>query len=395
MTETGWEVEDDAEKDAAALMSFREFVFAKVRPSFFSGVKSSTLLAMLLSHPDRELLLSSRGQAILVQALCRSRWSMRFPLSAVSVHRFWNGYLRMVEDERLEIADDLIECTFGGRTENDRHMFYRIYEFAGAQGSRQLFHQPLDELALHCDCVMRHIVVRCTDFMRETGTVEWQAGLFLAEWAIAHPQRMAGRRILELGSGIGVAGIAIAKYCQPAAVCLTDGFWPVLENLLHNVSVNVGTGTGPGQDDKRRDDGDCSLASDAVSVAELNWQDGRLTYLSLDGQPAAAALPLEGYDFLVGADLVYDLDAVEHLVGLLSRLLAPPASPACLLALTYRSDTTFQFLLVQLAAYSVSYEYEQTTAEAHASTPHLFMHYDRSAVRFMRIWKSTSSSPGI
>uniref|UniRef100_A0A672YKV3 Eukaryotic elongation factor 2 lysine methyltransferase n=1 Tax=Sphaeramia orbicularis TaxID=375764 RepID=A0A672YKV3_9TELE len=41
-----------------------------------------------------------------------------------------------------------------------------------------------------------------------TGLVTWEAALHLTEWALDHQQTFRGRTVLELGSGVGLTGIA-------------------------------------------------------------------------------------------------------------------------------------------------------------------------------------------
>jgi predicted nicotinamide N-methyase len=49
----------------------------------------------------------------------------------------------------------------------------------------------------------------------------WGSGLALARWLLAHPEAVAGRRVVDFGAGSGVAGIAAAR-AGAAAVTAVD-----------------------------------------------------------------------------------------------------------------------------------------------------------------------------
>lgn len=47
------------------------------------------------------------------------------------------------------------------------------------------------------------------------------------------------RKILELGSGIGLLGIAITKLCQPKKYLFSDKSLDVLDVLTKNIEINL------------------------------------------------------------------------------------------------------------------------------------------------------------
>jgi hypothetical protein len=69
------------------------------------------------------------------------------------------------------------------------------------------------------------------------GLVAWPAGFLLAEVGVARGM-FAGLRVLELGSGVGITGIALARWARVAGVCMTDFLPTVLANLAHNVQIS-------------------------------------------------------------------------------------------------------------------------------------------------------------
>ncbi len=114
----------------------------------------------------------------------------------------------------------------------------------------------------------------------------WPAGLALAD-ALGVRDDLAGRRVLELGSGLGAAAVVAAR--AGARVVATDGTPDAVVFAAHNLVINDAEG----------------------DVAVATWDDaGSLT----EGAP---------WDLVVAADVVYRRDNAEALVRLLPRLVAP------------------------------------------------------------------------
>ena len=42
----------------------------------------------------------------------------------------------------------------------------------------------------------------------------WEAGIAMAIWVSLHEDRLRGRRVLELGSGVGMGGLAASQVCR-------------------------------------------------------------------------------------------------------------------------------------------------------------------------------------
>lgn len=86
---------------------------------------------------------------------------------------------------------------------------------------------------------------RCYPFRVETGCmaasiglVMWPAGFLLCEFALDHPRLFAGKRVLELGAGIGLTSVFVAKHTRPSAVIATDFDVRALRNIDHNFKIN-------------------------------------------------------------------------------------------------------------------------------------------------------------
>jgi hypothetical protein len=66
----------------------------------------------------------------------------------------------------------------------------------------------------------------------------WEAGNCLAEFFIQNPTIISGKALIELGSGCGATGLAIAACCKPSKINFTDYSESCQLNLEHNLVVN-------------------------------------------------------------------------------------------------------------------------------------------------------------
>jgi predicted nicotinamide N-methyase len=126
-----------------------------------------------------------------------------------------------------------------------------------------------------------------------TGFCTWSSAVVLSRYMLVDPHSVfpslpvtsakAGRalKILELGSGTGLAGIAaiwaLYEANIPASIVLTDYDERTLRTLAHNLEVNVPEG----------------LGDQVWSIRKLAWED-------------VADFPERDFDIIIGADIVYE-----------------------------------------------------------------------------------------
>lgn len=163
-------------------------------------------------------------------------------------------------------------------------------------------------------------------------------------------EALRGKRVLELGAGTGLTGIAAAA--MGAHVLLTD--MPCLLDLLRfNCEANVES---------------VRLSGGSVQVQGLEWGDvhssklaqSRLadlrTNASKDSCTCGAPHSDEGYDFIIAADCVYTADATRELLNTLASehlcsrdtkviLAFPPARAA---SLSFMSKFRDRFVVERL-----------------------------------------------
>ena len=139
------------------------------------------------------------------------------------------------------------------------------------------------------------------------GDVVWPAGLAFARLLAHCPSFVAGKRVLELGTGLGAVGLTAAR-AGAAAVTLSDYDEDVLHYATQAAHANGVAGI--------------------VSTARLDWT---ADTSAVDGVDAllAGADP-DGFELVLGADVLYAEQNARHIATLLPRLLTP--SGRCMIA---------------------------------------------------------------
>lgn len=156
-----------------------------------------------------------------------------------------------------------------------------------------------------------------------TGLCSWQASLALSEWLLKHSEKIANKKILELGAGTGLSGIVAAKCCNAKFVTLSDGSPAVVNLLRENLSLNF-------------DNEDSNIESRL-----LLWEDVSESDFSEHNLP----------EVLLGADITYDNSVFPALVGVLDKIFTITGNSCKLfLAATIRNEATFREFLSFLEA---------------------------------------------
>lgn len=72
-----------------------------------------------------------------------------------------------------------------------------------------------------------------------TGWTVWAGSIMLSRWIVENRDIFRGAHVLELGSGCGLAGLAVALHTESASVTLSDYEEGTLNNMIHNVKMNL------------------------------------------------------------------------------------------------------------------------------------------------------------
>lgn len=151
-----------------------------------------------------------------------------------------------------------------------------------------------------------------------TGWAVWGCSPVLGRLAIERPELFEGKRILELGAGCGVAGLAVACCTRAASICLSDYPTETLRNTLHNTALNcerIAEGTPSdgtvitaelgGVTYSIRDTFVARNTGCTVTLSQLDWT-AEATWPrdadhANDGRPGAG---FQQYDVILAADLL-------------------------------------------------------------------------------------------
>lgn len=132
-----------------------------------------------------------------------------------------------------------------------------------------------------------------------TGTVcLWPAEEVMAHYLLEHAQDFEGKNVVELGAGVGLAGLALAARAKANCILLTDGNATCVASLAVAVEHHRSHS---------------ALLTNQVECRELIWSEG-LSRLDI---PRAGT-----YDYVVAADCLFFRDYHKALVHTLDTLLA-------------------------------------------------------------------------
>lgn len=119
----------------------------------------------------------------------------------------------------------------------------------------------------------------------------WPSGIALADAITGEPELVRGKRVFEIGSGLGVTAIAVAE--QGASLVVSDYAAESLRLCRENVRCNTGV---------------------VVDTVHFNWRRPDDGFWDESGAPFAVVL---------AADVLYEARDVEPLLALIERIVAP------------------------------------------------------------------------
>lgn len=133
------------------------------------------------------------------------------------------------------------------------------------------------------------------DYSNSTGTVIWKGAEIMSEYLQRNPTLVRGKRVLELGAGVGLCGL-VAHHLGASHVCLTDGDESVLSNLRLNVRRNLYDS----DSDRDNDSSSTSFSSSAsslgcISCPQLIWGFQLEDFQNIHGQ----------FQVIVATDCIY------------------------------------------------------------------------------------------
>eukprot|EP00939_MAST-03C_sp_MAST-3C-sp1_P000366 g366.t1 len=180
------------------------------------------------------------------------------------------------------------------------------------------------------------VTLRCSNaFQNSTGSKVWKAGHLLARF-LATGDNLFGvsfekRTVLEIGSGCGIAGIALVAAHRPKHVIFTDISTDALQLCEENIRINFNHSSSsypPAALPVVKKDTRASRTR--VSVRRFDWSHPE-TFLS----------DCPHIDVVIGADVAY-ADTVPPLVKAMTSLLSKFPNVEIIIACTERMPETWQ-----------------------------------------------------
>ncbi|XP_062999506.1 protein-lysine N-methyltransferase EEF2KMT [Elgaria multicarinata webbii] len=330
------------EPRAAAAAEEGEAEEGRLARRFQQGYLAGTRLAELPWQELEKILKNSKDSSALLTILQKTvldPLSLKYPPSVKYRRCFLSELIKKHESTAAEPLDQLYEALGDVLNTKETTHCYKSYLL------------PTGDAVTLRESVA--IISRGT-----TGLVTWDAGLYLAEWALENSAVFSNRRVLELGSGIGLTGIAICKVCHPRAYTFSDHHQCVLQQLSENVHLNGFSlesefcrhGTATCKSQKALLAG--SQGPD-VTVAELDWH--RVTKEQLAELRA---------DVVIAADVVYDPELAQSLIGVLQKLSScndGGKSPEVYIAFTIRNPDTYYCFQMELDKVGIRWQVVPST----------------------------------
>ncbi|XP_033224370.1 protein-lysine N-methyltransferase EEF2KMT isoform X2 [Belonocnema kinseyi] len=209
-----------------------------------------------------------------------------------------------------------------------------------------------------------------------TGMCSWQAALTLAEWCISNESQLTGKRILELGSGIGLTGVAVISACSPKQYTFSDCHPAVLNLLCKNLYTNLSTDSKEHPENLEKRDERLQFRTrykdSGVRVENLKWEEIE-EYVN-----ESTLVP----EIVIAADVLYDKSNFSALSNALETLLKNGTQYA-IIAATVRNSSTIAQFLEELDS-KLGYEDEPVP------NSEVFIQTSDAPIRIIRVFKELS-----
>jgi predicted nicotinamide N-methyase len=150
----------------------------------------------------------------------------------------------------------------------------------------------------------------------------WVGALALAEWMVAHAEAFAGASVLELGAGLGLAGLTAAQL-GAREVVLSDCLAPLVANLAAAVELNAS---------RTRAETVVRAAAVRVPSAAAASASHATMEAFVDAAhrfdaTAAWLAPCAVFDVVIGSEILYERYHAQTMALEVARHLRRPAGP--------------------------------------------------------------------
>eukprot|EP00127_Corallochytrium_limacisporum_P004238 Clim_evm183s157 gene=Clim_evmTU183s157 len=249
------------------------------------------------------------SQLVVLEQTSLSRENQAFPVDRKYEKLFLRRIINCLERVRIDLSDELAD-RYGeivSAPDNKGHLTYHIL---GKTVSIEHDRDPIGK--------------------GETGMHLWAAGIRLADWLVENAGELRSQSVLELGAGVGLTSVVLAACIANKGACTTDCSADVLNVLQANMEQNgvspVRFPHAPNYD---------PAGGTKVVVSPLDW--------CSDDPPA-------GWDYLVGADIIYDPKVVPQLAAFCGKFVRQRPGAKAVIFATLRQLETYQLFIDSLHA---------------------------------------------
>ncbi|KAJ3353575.1 hypothetical protein HDU83_006653 [Entophlyctis luteolus] len=165
----------------------------------------------------------------------------------------------------------------------------------------------------------------------DQGQFLWPAAEVLSQFLVDHGRQesLHGRRVLELGAGVGLVSCVALKSLSPVSLVATDFDESTVHILRQNLTSNQSAETWP-----------------QASACMLDWRfvtanaSGKLSVNERRDIISRSIGALLDFDLLMGSDLFWDEEHTELILATVAELLriTDAKKPRCVLSFVARSD---------------------------------------------------------
>ncbi|XP_023228641.1 putative protein N-methyltransferase FAM86B1 [Centruroides sculpturatus] len=200
-----------------------------------------------------------------------------------------------------------------------------------------------------------------------TGLVVWEASKFLVDWGIENASFLKAKTILELGSGLGLLGIALCQLVKFSKYIFSDNSQDVLRILKKNIDLNF---YHPDYNklniiQKQKENfNNFANFDDGNDVNKPEVSD--ITVLPMEWKSATCG-EINKYnpDIILGSDITYDPDIFDDLIHVLSIFLKYSKNRKAYLSMTERNKTTLTLFLHKIKEAGLYYIKEANPRRQH------------------------------
>ncbi|XP_023517689.1 calmodulin-lysine N-methyltransferase [Cucurbita pepo subsp. pepo] len=149
-----------------------------------------------------------------------------------------------------------------------------------------------------------------------TGLVcHWPSEDVLAYFCLLHSDLFRCKRVIELGSGYGLAGLVVAASTEASEVVITDGNPQVVEYIQHNIAINSK-----------------AFGGTRVDSLTLHWNQEEVSNIS------------GSFDLIIASDCTFFKDYHRGLARMVMSLLKKVESSEAIFISPRRGDSLVKFL---------------------------------------------------